>query len=396
MPFFSIVLPTRNRPNLVPTAVQSVLEQDYRDFELIISDNSDPQRSAETRAVLSAALADPRVRYVRPSRTLAMVDHWEWAVRQAQGDYTGVLTDRMAYKLYALGMIKQELQARPAELISMLAVGIRGEAAPYSLRHRAASDRATHVSSAAALAECARVEFSSRLPRMLNSFVRTTRLQELVSNYGSIFTGMAPDYSFCFRILDWLEGFSLFDSRLMVAGGESQSNGLAFTTNRPNADSRSFLALAEKPLDWFRHAPIHSPVTINNNFLLLEYELARSQQKSGRFMPFDRDAFYRRSAAELRHLAAKGYDLSAAQQALETYRREQQLRAGWSPGYALRRLRWITKPAVRWQRLKSALQRAAGVRTRSRIRRAPARGFNTVIEALRFEAEAVRARQRLP
>ena len=27
MPFFSIVLPTRNRPNLVPTAVQSVLEQ---------------------------------------------------------------------------------------------------------------------------------------------------------------------------------------------------------------------------------------------------------------------------------------------------------------------------------------------------------------------------------
>ena len=126
MPFFSIVLPTRNRPNLVPTAVQSVLEQDCRDFELIISDNSDPERSEETRAVLSAALADPRVRYVRPSRPLAMVEHWEWAVRQAQGEYTGVLTDRMAYKLYALGMIKQELQARPADLISVLAVGIRG------------------------------------------------------------------------------------------------------------------------------------------------------------------------------------------------------------------------------------------------------------------------------
>ncbi len=396
MPFFTIVLPTRNRPNLVPTAVQSVLEQDCTDFELIISDNSDAERSEETRAVLSAALADPRVRYLRPPRTLGMVDHWEWAVRQAQGDYTGVLTDRMAYKLYALGMIRRELQAHPADLISMLAVGIRGEAAPYSLRHRAASDCATPVTSVAALAECARVEFSSRLPRMLNSFVRTARLHELVANYGSIFTGMAPDYSFCFRILDCLEGFSLFDSRLMVTGGESQSNGLAFTTNRPNADSRSFLALAHKPLDWFRYAPIHSPVTINNNFLLLEYELARSQQKSGRFMPFDRDAFYRRSAAELRHLAAKGYDLSAAQQALETYRREQQLGGGWSAGYALRRLRWLTKPAVRWQRLKSLWQRAGSRSAHARTRRAPTRGFDTVIEALRFEAEVVRARQRLP
>ena len=76
MAYFSIVIPTRNRANLVPTAVQSVLEQDHGDFELIISDNSDADRAGETRAVLDAALEDPRVRYVRPPRTLAMVDHW--------------------------------------------------------------------------------------------------------------------------------------------------------------------------------------------------------------------------------------------------------------------------------------------------------------------------------
>ena len=394
MPYFSIVIPTRNRPNLVPTAVQSVLEQDCSDFELIISDNSDPERTAETRAVLAPMLADPRVRYLRPPRTLSMVEHWEWAVRQTTGEFTGVLTDRMAYKLYALGLIRQQLQIRPADLISMLAVGIRGEAAPFRLRHRAASNYATPVQSAAALAECARVEFSSRLPRMLNSFCRTTRLHELVANYGSIFTGMAPDYSFCFRILDWLDSFLLFDSRLMVAGGESQSNGLAFTTNRMNADSLSFLALADKPLDWFRYAPIPAPVTINNNFLLLEYELARSQQKSGRFAPIDCDAFYRRSAAELGRLAAKGYDLAAAQQALEAYRLEHHLSRSWSPGYALRRLRWLAKLPVRWQRLKSAWGRAASGRMRARNRRALVRGFDTVIDALRFEAEAVRAQRR--
>ena len=394
MPFFSVVIPTRNRANLVPTAVQSVLEQDCSDFELLISDNSDLEQSAATRSVLAGALADRRVRYLRPPRTLSMVDHWEWAVRQASGEFTGVLTDRMAYKLYALGMIRQQLQAQPADLISVLAVGIRGEAAPYRLRYRAGSDAATRVRSAAALAECAHVEFSSRLPRMLNSFCRTTRLHELVANYGSIFTGMAPDYSFCFRILDWLDDFLLFDSRLMVAGGESQSNGLAFTTNRPNADSRSFLALADKPLDWFRYAPIPAPVTINNNFLLLEYELARSQQKSGRFGPVDRYAYYHRSAGELRRLAAKGYDLAAAQQALEDYRRQHHISRAFSPGHALRRLRWVTKLPVRWQRLQSAWRRAVSAPARRRRPAAPSRGFETVMEALRFEAEAVRGRRR--
>ena len=348
MAYFSVVIPTRNRPNLVPTAVQSVLEQDCGDFELIISDNSDPERAGETRAVLAAALDDPRVRYVRPPHTLSMVEHWEWAVRQATGEFTGVLTDRMAYKLYALGMIRHELTTHSSDLISMLAVGIKGETAPFRLKSRSGSDHTTLVRSADALAECARVEFSSRLPRMLNSFCRTERLRELVRNYGSIFSGLAPDYSFCFSILDWLDSFLLFDSRLLVAGGESQSNGLAFTTNRMNADSRSFLTLVDKPQDWFRYAPIAAPVTINNNFLLLEYELARSQQKSGRFGPLDRYAFYKRSAAELRRLSAKGYDLAAARQALETYRREHNVAGTPSLSYQLQRLKWVTKLPVRW------------------------------------------------
>jgi hypothetical protein len=394
MAYFSVVIPTRNRANLLPTAVQSVLEQDYGDFELIISDNSDADRAGETRAVLTGALEDPRVRYVRPPRTLSMVEHWEWAVRQATGRFTGVLTDRMAYKLYALGMIRHELETHSADLIAMLAVGIKGEQAPYNLRSRAGSDRATRILSADALAECARVEFSSRLPRMLNSFCRTERLHELVQNYGSIFTGLAPDYAFCVRSLDWLESFLLFDSRLLVAGGESQSNGLAFTTNRMNADSRSFLTLVDKPQDWFRYAPIHAPVTINNNFLLLEYELARSQQKSGRFAALDRDAFYRRSASELARLAAKGYDLAAARQALETYRRENNIAVTPSLGYALRRLKWIAKLPVRWQRLKSAVRRAFSHGGRGRQPAAQKRGFDSVIEALRFEAQGVRARRR--
>jgi len=39
-PFFSIVIPTHNRADLLYFAVKSFLQQDFGDFEIIISDNN--------------------------------------------------------------------------------------------------------------------------------------------------------------------------------------------------------------------------------------------------------------------------------------------------------------------------------------------------------------------
>ena len=39
MPFFSVVIPTFNQCNFLEKAIKSVLEQTFRDFEIIIIDN---------------------------------------------------------------------------------------------------------------------------------------------------------------------------------------------------------------------------------------------------------------------------------------------------------------------------------------------------------------------
>jgi glycosyltransferase involved in cell wall biosynthesis len=36
---FSVLLPTRNRLNLLSYAIETVIRQDYSDWEIIISDN---------------------------------------------------------------------------------------------------------------------------------------------------------------------------------------------------------------------------------------------------------------------------------------------------------------------------------------------------------------------
>ncbi len=38
-PFFSVVIPTYNRENIIKKAIDSVLSQSFQDFEIIIIDN---------------------------------------------------------------------------------------------------------------------------------------------------------------------------------------------------------------------------------------------------------------------------------------------------------------------------------------------------------------------
>jgi len=61
MPRVSVIIPTYNREHVLPRAVDSVLNQTFRDFELIIVDDASTDNTAE----LVAGMDDPRIRYFR-------------------------------------------------------------------------------------------------------------------------------------------------------------------------------------------------------------------------------------------------------------------------------------------------------------------------------------------
>jgi len=62
-PRLSIGLPVYNGGRFLAAAIDSLLEQDYRDFELVISDNASKDRTPEICAQYAAR--DPRVRFYR-------------------------------------------------------------------------------------------------------------------------------------------------------------------------------------------------------------------------------------------------------------------------------------------------------------------------------------------
>lgn len=83
MPKISICIPTFNRINLLPFAIESVLEQTYQDFELIICDDGSQDRTPE----LMSQYNDSRIKYIRHSQNIGKSNNMRSGFDGAAGEY---------------------------------------------------------------------------------------------------------------------------------------------------------------------------------------------------------------------------------------------------------------------------------------------------------------------
>ncbi len=86
---FSVLLPTKNRLGLLKYAVKSVLQQNYDNWEIIISDNC----SQEDVQGYVKDLNDCRIKYLRTDKPLTVTENWNNANDAATGDYIIMLGD---------------------------------------------------------------------------------------------------------------------------------------------------------------------------------------------------------------------------------------------------------------------------------------------------------------
>jgi len=84
-PRVSVGLPVYNGERFIRQAVESLLQQTFRDFELIISDNGSTDSTRELCE--SFAAADPRVRYIRHEKNRGAIFNWNFVVGEARGHY---------------------------------------------------------------------------------------------------------------------------------------------------------------------------------------------------------------------------------------------------------------------------------------------------------------------
>jgi hypothetical protein len=199
---FSVLLPTRNRLDLLRYAVESVRRQNYADWEIVISDND----SSEDVGGYVASLGDPRIRWVRTDQFLPVTDNWNNALLNSIGDYVVMLGDDdcllQNYFSTMSELIEQysEPEAVYVEALQFAYPGVmpghrkgfiqtghsdllKGRSEPFVLARQEALDAVQKSMSF-------RLSFSYNMQHSLIS----RRLIERLSAHGPLFQSPYPDY----------------------------------------------------------------------------------------------------------------------------------------------------------------------------------------------------------
>jgi len=92
-PRVSVVIPTYNRPHLLRRAIESVLNQTFDDFEVLIIDGA---RSKETKDIVES-YGDGRLRYI-PQRGKGIANARNLGVKRARGEFIAFLDDDDRWK----------------------------------------------------------------------------------------------------------------------------------------------------------------------------------------------------------------------------------------------------------------------------------------------------------
>jgi len=94
-PFFTVVIPTYNRADLLPQSIQSVLNQIFQDFEIIVVDNFS---SDNTREVMKQYESDPRIHYFRNEQNMERAYSRNVGLHNGKGEFLTLLdSDDLMY-----------------------------------------------------------------------------------------------------------------------------------------------------------------------------------------------------------------------------------------------------------------------------------------------------------
>src|SRR5262245_25341510 len=235
-PLFSIVMPTRNRAHLLRHALRSAFSQDFDDYEIVVSNNA----SQDDTEKVVAEFAHRRLRCVRPDRSLAMPDHWEFAADHARGEYLMYLCDDDSLHPSALTETAKVIEEHRSPLIMLggtvywgsnsIDVACRNSIMVPNFRGHTEIIDSKHT-----LDEMARfIPQPLFVPRMLNSFCQRDLFFQVRKEAGRIFL-LSPDYSFAVMTLAATKSWAYIHQPLWVCGCFAESTGMSAVQNRDGA-----------------------------------------------------------------------------------------------------------------------------------------------------------------
>lgn len=273
-PFFSICVPTRNRAETLQYCLKSLLHQNYDSYEIVVSDNSDPDESRETLAVIKE-LNSKKIRYFRPESVLSMTENFEFTLEKATGEYILFMGDDDGLVVNSLGYVVEIHREYQPEIIKCPGViyywpgSTQGETT--SLRYPHARPH-LWLNGKESLNQVFSFDINYYiLPMVYYSFVKRELIDRVKKVSGSFFSNsISPDIYSGIILSHYVDKYMISSRPFTIAGLSSKSNGLNSLSGKKNKITQEFKK-KQNLLQKFKKYQI--PYTAKNgfdDFVLLE------------------------------------------------------------------------------------------------------------------------------
>lgn len=230
MPFFSILVPTRNRSKLlVESAIPSILEQDFDDYEIVICDNNSTDN---TREVVEKLMKNnDKIRYVYSAKWIPKEKFFEFSLLKAKGEYSILFFDddvfvknvfKFCYNI--LSKFSPPVLTFPNNLVYFYGDWYVPEMkntlrVPFYTKEIIIKDAKKQLEKI-----YNELNLIPGTPDVTNSFYKTSFIIDLIKKYATLFPyGHMGDYNIACYTLANIDYYLYYDGPIIIFGHWSQN-----------------------------------------------------------------------------------------------------------------------------------------------------------------------------
>lgn len=394
MPHFSVIIPTYNRAHLLPMAIESVLQQSFEDFEIVISNGGSTDNTGEVVKQFS----DPRIKYFESAARLSVGDNYQTGLENASGEYITFLSDDDAYTPALLQTVKRAIDLEGAEIVGyqycryyhepLFDFGI--DVPKNSLLIAEGSRNVTRFSARDALKQVLSIHALSSVPvdprficpYLSNAAYHRSVFDSLRAKRGNLFDMVPADIYLAAAVFFEAGSYHCLDRPLLV-WSNWEGNSTASAERTGNKVSEHYKRLLNGRA--LEHTPLKFPLALNcgaNAVLEAVKELDEDT------VPIDWDTYFIKTYENFGYLESVGIDIGQEKEEFRAALEKQ-------PQDIRKRVkRYISAPMTKAKALlNSRLPKAATVLRKMLNRNGAGQmklilgqeaGFSNVVEASRF------------
>lgn len=234
-PFFSICVPTRNRADTLHYCLKSLIDQDFDNYEIIVSDNSD-EDYATTKEVVSE-LASPKIKYFRQNTVIGMTENYEFAVDKAIGEYIICIGDDDGIVKNSLTLLYHFIKKHQCNVVKCPVVSYAWKGNifyPNSEMSYPKSNGIAIMNSMSVLQKVFSFELEYfNLPMIYYGAINRSVIEKIKAIQGSVFANTTSIDMYSGMCIAYLEKeYYISDFPFCISGASAKSNGNILTSKK--------------------------------------------------------------------------------------------------------------------------------------------------------------------